>query len=130
MMTSTLNTLPRPSLARQRAALLVRIHAERQATAQAGRLLANDLQAVERSRRSFQAGLQVVKASVVSAGVIWSLNTFSHQPRIGRAGRFFTIAISLLSTLRAMRRVSAFLIPLLQSPIPPIPPPQRQEQST
>lgn len=121
-----LNAPPRPSLAAQRSALLARIDAEREQTAEAGRKLAVDLQAVERSRRSFQAGLQVVKASVVSAGVIWSLNTFSHSPRIGRVSRFFTIGISLLSTIRAMRRVSAFLTPLLP-PLPPLPPTGRQE---
>ena len=109
----TLRLPPRLSLPVRRTALLARIHAGRERTTEAGRRVAADLQATERYRRSILTGLKVLKASVLAAGVIWSLNATS---RIGRGRRLFTIAISLLSTIRAMRKVSAFLIPLTESP--------------
>ena len=104
---------PRFSLAVRRAALLARIHVARQETAEAGRRVVADLQATERSRRSILAGLKIFKATVVAAGVIWSFNASS---RIGRGSRLFSIAISLLSTFRAVRKISAFFIPL--TPLP------------
>jgi hypothetical protein len=109
---SLIRGLPPQSLIVQRTALLARIDAARRETAQAGRQVAVDLQAVERSRQSLQTGLALLKTSVVAAGVIWSLYTSS---RIGRGSRLFTIAVSLLSTIRAMRRVRAFLTPLASS---------------
>ena len=110
---ATLHPPPRLSLPARRTALLARIHVARQETTEAGRRVAVDLQATERSRRSILTGLKLLKASLVAAGVIWSLNASS---RIGRGSRLFTIAISLFSTMRAIRKVSAFLIPLTRSP--------------
>ena len=103
----------RLSLSARRIALLAHIHAAREDTAQAGRRVAADLQATERSRRSILTGLKVFKAAVVAAGVIWSFNASS---RIGRGSRLFTVAISLLSWIRTVRRVGAFLSPLTQLP--------------
>ena len=103
---------PRLALPVQRMALLVRIHQARAETAEIVGYLAADLQATERTRRSIQSGWKVLKAAVVAAGVIWSFNASS---RLGRGRRFVTLAISLLSTMRAMRRVSAFFGPLIQS---------------
>lgn len=99
-------------LAVRRAALVVRIHAAREETAGVVRTIAADLRATEHTRRSIQSGWRILKASVVAAGVIWSFNATS---RIGRGRRFFTLAVSLLSTMRAMRKISAFLLPLTQS---------------
>jgi len=103
----------RPSLAVRRTVLLARIHAARQETVEAGGRVAADLQAMEKSRRSMLAGLKILKVTVVAAGVIWSLNAPS---RIRRGSRLLTIALSLLSTMRAARKVHAFLIPLAPSP--------------
>ena len=116
-MMSSIALRPPLPLSLQRATLVARIHAAREETAVVARRVAIDLQGVERSQRSILTGLKILKASVVAAGVIWSLNATS---RIGRGSRLFTIAISLLSTLRALRKVSAFLMPLA-------PPPGRQE---
>ena len=102
------------SLAARRGALLARIHAAREATVIAGRRVAGDLHATERARLSIITGLKVLKASVVAAGVIWSFNTISHNPRVGRGRRYLTMAVSLLSTIRAMRKIGALVIPLIQ----------------
>ena len=110
---TTMHPPPRLSLPARRTALLARIHVARQETTETGRRVALDLQATERSRRSILTGLKLLKASLVAAGVIWCLNASS---RIGRGSRLFTIAISLFSTMRAIRKVSAFLIPLTRSP--------------
>lgn len=99
------------SLASRRTALLARIHLAREETAEIGRLLATDLHATERTRRSILTALKVLKASAVAAGVIWTFNATSN---IGRGRRFVTLAISLLSTVRTMRKVGAFLSPFTQ----------------
>ena len=106
-------TRSRPTLPMQRAALLIRIYAARQTTAEVGHHLAADLEALVQLRRSFFTGLKLLRASVVAAGVIWSFNASS---RIGRGSRLFTTALSLLSTVRAMRKIGALLSPLIQSP--------------
>ena len=103
--------LPMP-LSVRRAALLVRIQAAREQTASVVQYLAADVRATEQSRRSIQTGWKVFKAAAVAAGVIWSFNATS---RLARGRRFFTLAVSMLSTMRAMRRASAFLLPFLQS---------------
>ncbi len=100
------------SLLIRREALLVRIAVAREQTAEAGRRLAGDLQAAARTQRSMLGGLRLLKASLAAGAVIWSLNATT---RLGRGSRFFTIALSVLSTLRAMRRVRAFLMPLAPS---------------
>ena len=100
-------------LAARRTALLARIQAARVGTAQAGRRVAADLHATERSRRAFLTGFKIFKATLVASGVIWSLNAPS---RIGRGSRLLTIAIGLFSTIRAMRRVGALLGSLTQLP--------------
>ena len=86
--------------------MLARIHAARQDTAQIGRRLAVDLHATERSRHSIKAGWKLLKASAVAAGVVWSFNATSN---FSRGRRFLTIAVSLLSTLRAMRKFRSFV---------------------
>ena len=106
-------TYSRQTLPMRREALLVRIHIAREETAVIGRHVATDLQGFARSGRSFFSGLKLLRASVVAAGVIWSFNASS---RIGRGSRLFTIALSLLSTIRAMRKVGALLGPLTQLP--------------
>lgn len=105
-------TRQRPTLPMQRAALLTRIDAARQTTAQVGNHLATDLEALVQLRRSFFTGLRLLRASVVAAGVVWSFNASS---RIGRGSRLFTTALSLLSTVRAMRKIGTLLSPLIQS---------------
>lgn len=102
---------PQQSLASRRVALLARIHLAREETAEVGRLLATDLHATERTRRSILTAVKVLKASAVAAGVIWTFNATSN---IGRGRRFVTLAISLLSTVRAMRKVGLFLSPFTQ----------------
>ena len=101
------------SLPARRTALLARIQAKREVTAEVGRLLATDLHALERSRRTIVTGLKVLKAAALAGGVIWSLNATS---RIGRGSRLMSVAISVLSSIRTMRRLSAFFTPLIQSP--------------
>ncbi len=98
-------------LAVRRAALLVRIQAAREQTADVVQHLAADVRATEQSRRSIQTGWKVFKAAAVAAGVIWSFNATS---RLGRGRRFFTLAVSMLSMMRTMRRASAFLRPFSQ----------------
>ena len=100
-----------PPLEARRAALLLRIHAAREETVEIGRRLANDLRATERSRIALQSGWKIFKASAVAAGVIWSFNATSSG---GRSRRLFTVAVSLLSTMRTLRRIGALLGPLAQ----------------
>ena len=99
------------SLASRRVNLLARIHLAREETAEVGRLLATDLHATERTRRSILTAVKVLKASAVAAGVIWTFNATSN---LGRGRRFVTLGISLLSTVRAMRKVSAFFSSVTQ----------------
>ena len=113
MSRATYRAHTRLTLPERRAAVLARIHVKREQTAVIGRLVVLDLRATERSRRSMMAGLTVLKTSLIVAGVIWSLNASSTALR-GR--RLFTIALSVISTLRAMRKVATFLIPPTQSP--------------
>ena len=101
----------RPSLAARRTSLLTRIHAAREETAEVGRHLAADVRATERSRIAIQSGWKIFKASAVAAGVIWSFNATSGG---GRSRRLFTVAVSLLSTMRTLRRMGALLGPLAQ----------------
>lgn len=96
------------SLAERRAALLTRIHAAREETAQAGRLVAEDLKKTE---RSIHSGWKLLKMTAFAAGLIWSFNAAS---RVGRGRRFLTLAISLLSTVRTVRRVGALLMPFMK----------------
>ena len=98
-------------LAARREILLTRIHAARDDTTKIGRHLVNDLRATERSRIAIQSGWKIFKASAVAAGVIWSLNATSGG---GRSRRLFTVAVSLLSTMRTLRRMGALLGPLAQ----------------
>ena len=111
MMTASKRTPQQLNL--QRGALLLRIQAAREDTAQIGRLVALDMGSLAQSRRTLLTGLKLLKASLVAAGLVWSFNASSN---IGRGSRLFTIAISLLSTIRAVRKVSAFLIPNSPSP--------------
>ena len=101
------------SLPVRRTALLVRIHAARRETTEAGRQVATDLQSMERSRLSILAGLRLARAALIAAGVIWSLNAPS---RTGRGRRLLTIAISALSIIRTLRNVRALLTPLVSPP--------------
>ena len=100
-------------LAARRLALLARIQVERSHTAQIGRLLAEDLHVTARRRHSIHAGWKLLKASAVAAGVVWSFNASS---KIGRGRRLFTIAVSVLSTLRAMRKMRSFMSPISTFP--------------
>lgn len=100
-------------LSQRREALIARIHVARAETAEAGRLVALDLLVVDRSLRSMQNGWKLLKASAVAAGVIWSFNASSS---LGRGRRFVTMAISLLSTMRTLRRVGALLVQATQTP--------------
>lgn len=93
---------PPVSLAMRRAAVLARIHIAREESASIGVRLAADLDAAEKTRRSMVAGLQVLKASVVAAGVIWSFNAAT---KVKGPRRVFTIILSLLSTVRALRKL-------------------------
>lgn len=94
--------MPLVSLAAQREALLERIHAARSESALIGVRLAADLEATEKTRRSIVAGLKVLRASVVAAGVIWSFNAAT---KVRGTRRVFTIILSLLSTVRALRKL-------------------------
>jgi hypothetical protein len=97
----------------QREALLLRIQAEREDTAEIGRHVALDMESLAQSRRTLLTGLKLLKASLVAAGLVWSFNASSN---IGRSSRLFTMAISFLSTIRAVRKASAFLFPHSPSP--------------
>jgi len=106
--------LPSPSqlpLSVRRTALLARIHAARAETAAAARLVAADLQATDRTRRNLIGAWQVLKAGAVAGGVIWSFNAASNM---GKGRRFITMAFSVLSSVRAMRKIGALLAPLIQ----------------
>ena len=103
------NQRARLSLPARRVALLARIHAARLNTVQIGHRLAIDLEATERSRQSIHAGWKLLKAAAVAAGVVWSFNATTN---FSRGRRFLAIAVSLLSTLRAMRKVRSYLEPL------------------
>jgi hypothetical protein len=94
--------VPSVSLATRRAAVLARIHIAREESASIGVRLAADMDAAEKTRRSMVAGLQVLKASVVAAGVIWSFNSAT---KVKGARRVFTIILSLLSTVRGLRKL-------------------------
>ena len=100
------------ALPARRIALLARIHIAREETAEAGRRVAADLHATARTRHAIYNGWKLAKAAAVAAGVLWSFNAASN---IGRGRRFVTIAISLLSTARALRKARAFLIQPEQS---------------
>ena len=103
-------SIPTP-LAARRAALQLRIQHAREQTASVVQNLAADVRATEQTRRSIQTGWKVFKAAAVAGGVIWSFNATS---RLGRGRRFLTFAVSMLSAMRTMRRVSALLLPLTQ----------------
>ena len=107
------NQRARLSLAARRVALLKRIHAARLDTAQIGCRLSADLHATERSRQSIHAGWKLLKAAAVAAGVVWSFNATTN---FSRGRRFLAIAVSLLSTLRALRKVRSFLGSLTKFP--------------
>ena len=94
----------------RREALLARISAAREETAVAGRRVAADLRAGERTQRSLFGGLKLVKATLVAGGVIWSLHGLSASSRLGRGSRLLSVALSLLSTLRAFRTFRAILL--------------------
>lgn len=98
-----------PSLSLRREALLARIQDARLETAEVGRRVVTDLQATERTRRSILGGLKIAKATLLAAGLIWSLKSPS---TMGRGSRLLTVAFSMLSTLRTLRRLSVLLIPL------------------
>ena len=98
-------------LAARRETLQLRIQRAREQTGDIVQRLAADVRATEKTRRSIQTGWKVFKAATVAGGVLWS---FSATSRLGRGRRFFTLAVSILSTMRAMRRVSALLLPLKQ----------------
>ena len=93
-------------LAERRTLLLARIQFARGETAEAGRLVAADLQKAE---RSIHNGWRLLKATAFATGIVWSLNAAS---KVGRGRRFITLAISLLSTMRTARKIGAMLIPL------------------
>jgi hypothetical protein len=97
----------------RRMALLASIQAKREATTEVGRLLATDLHMLERSRRTIVTGLKVLKTAALAGGVIWSLNATS---RLGRGSRLMSVGIGVLSSIRTMRKLGAFFIPLIQSP--------------
>jgi hypothetical protein len=99
-------------LATRRIALQGRIRVAREETADVLQHLANDVRATDQTRRRVQNGWQLVKAATVAAGVVWSFNATSNS---GRGRRFFTLAVSVLSSMRALRKISAFLLPLTQS---------------
>ena len=104
--------LPVPlPLSVRRTVLLARIHAAREETAVASRLVAADLQAADRTRRNLMGAWQVLKAGAVAAGIIWSFNAASNM---GKGRRFITMALSMLSSLRALRQIGALLAPLTQ----------------
>ena len=103
-------SIPIP-LEERRLALQLRIQRAREETGSIVQHLAADVRATEQTRRSIQTGWKVFKAAAVAGGVIWSFNATS---RLGRGRRFLTFAVSMLSTMRAMRRVSSLLSPFTQ----------------
>ena len=94
--------MPLATLTARRGALLVRIHAAREVSASIGVRLAADLEATEKTRRSVVAGLKVLRASVVAVGVIGGFNAAT---KVRGTRRVFMIFLSLLSTVRALRKL-------------------------
>lgn len=105
------NATPVP-LPERRAAVLARIHEARLETVEIGLYVADDLEALDRKRRAIVSGWQLAQAAGLAAGVIWSLKASS---RLGRGRRFVTLVISLLSTMRAMRKVGSVFNVFTQS---------------
>lgn len=101
-----------PVLASRRSVLLQRIQSEREHTVEIGRCLADDLRATERTRHTILVGLKVVRLASIAGGVFWSFNAAS---RLGRGRRLLALAISVLSTIRVMRKAGDFLRPLLSA---------------
>ena len=93
-------------LEERRVRLLVRIHAAREETAVVFQHLANDVRATEKTALVVQGTWKLLKAAAVAGGLVWSFNAASNS---GRGRRFFTLAVSILSAMRTMRRVSAIL---------------------
>ncbi|MEQ1517471.1 MAG: hypothetical protein ABL931_13390 [Usitatibacteraceae bacterium] len=96
------------SLAAQKAALIVRIHAARGETSNIGRRIATDFLTAEQSRLKLLAGLKLFRAAAVAAGVVWSFKAVTGG---SRARRLFTLAVSLMSTMRAVHKVGRFFTP-------------------
>ena len=105
------NALPLP-LPERRAAVLARIDEARLETAAIGLYVAADLERLDRKRRAIISGWHLAQAAGLAAGLIWSIKATSH---ISRGRRFVTLAISLLSTMRAMRRVGSVFNVFTQS---------------
>ena len=109
---------PRPPLSRRRAALLARIHVGRRETTETGRLFAADLLTAERTTRSIFAGLRILGVCAVATCAIWGANSMRSRsastanPRLGPGSRLLTVAVSLFSTLRTLRKLALFLTPL------------------
>ena len=93
------------TLANQRTLLLARIQVAREETTVVLERLAYDARATEKTRLAILGGWKILKAATVAGGVIWSFNAASNS---GRGRRFFTLAVSLLSAMRTLRKVSAF----------------------
>ncbi|MEO8384899.1 MAG: hypothetical protein ABI583_06645 [Betaproteobacteria bacterium] len=89
----------------RRTALLIRIHAARAETAVVLEYVANDIRATDKTRLAIQGSWKLFKAAALAAGVVWSFNASSNS---GRGRRFFTLAVSMLSAMRTLRRVTAF----------------------
>ena len=103
-------SIPIP-LEERRIALQLRIQRAREQTSSVIQHLAADVRATEQTRRSIQTGWKVFKAAAVAGGLIWSFNATSH---LGRGRRFFTLAVGMLSTMRAMRKANKLVLPLTQ----------------
>ena len=93
-------------LENRRTLLLARIHVAREETTVVLEHLAIDARATEKTRLAILGGWKILKAAAVAGGVIWSFNAASNG---GGGRRFFTLAVSILSAMRTMRRVSAIL---------------------
>ena len=100
------------TLPERRAAVLARIRDARRETAEISLYVADDLEGLDRKRRAIISGWRLAQAAGLAAGFIWSIKATSH---IGRGRRFVTLAISLLSTMRAMRRVGSVFNVFTQS---------------
>ena len=105
------NAAPLP-LPERRVAVLARIHDARRETAEIGLCVAADLERLDRKRRAIISGWQLAQAAGLAAGVIWSIKATSH---LGRGRRFITLAISFLSTMRAIRKVGSVFNVFTQS---------------
>ena len=106
MITPARSGAPPVPLEERRALLLVRIHAAREETAVVLQHVANHVRATEKTALVIQGTWKVLKAAAVAAGVVWSFNAASNG---GRGRRIITLAISMLSAMRTVRRVSAIL---------------------